>query len=112
MRSNSTANRRHRPRITRWAAVGGVLLLAFLVNEVVGTAGYVARREQRDRIEALDAEIRQLRQENQRLAERIQALRSDPHAIEQMAREQLHLARPGEVVIALPPRSSPPAPQP
>jgi cell division protein FtsB len=88
----------------RWLALGGLLLLAIVVNEVIGGTGYLARREQRRRIDQLAGEVDQLKQENERLTKRIQDLRSDPATIEEMAREQLHLARPGEVVVTLDPK--------
>ena len=94
-------------RMYRWMALAGLVFLAFLINEVVGNTGYVARREQIGQIEELKNQIDQLKEENQHLTERIQNLRSNPSAIEEMAREQLHLGRPGEVVVTLQPRQSP-----
>ncbi|MBI3934483.1 MAG: septum formation initiator family protein [Acidobacteria bacterium] len=88
-------------------AIAGLIFLVFLVNEVVGHTGYVARREQIRRIQDLQEQIDRLRQENQRLTQRIQDLRSNPSAIEEMAREQLNLGRPGEVVVTLPPKQAP-----
>lgn len=85
------------------AASAGLALFALLVNEVVGESGYLARRPQRRQIQALREEIEKLKQENQQLGQRIRALRSDPSAIEELAREQLHLARPGEVIVTIPP---------
>ena len=97
----------HRQRRFRWIGIAGLIFLAFLVNEVVGKTGYVARREQVRRIQELRNQIDQLKFENQHLTQRIQDLRSNPSTIEEMAREQLHLGRPGEVVVTLPPRESP-----
>lgn len=57
----------------------------------------------------LHKEIDHLQQENTRLRVRVDRLKSDPEAIEHEAREKLHYARPGEVIVALPPD---PAPQP
>jgi cell division protein FtsB len=91
-------------------AVAGLLLFAFLMNEVVGNSGYVARQAQLEQIEALNQQILQLKNNNSNLARRIQDLRSDPGAIEEMAREQLHLGRPGEVVVTLPPSGQPAQP--
>jgi cell division protein FtsB len=48
-------------------------------------------------------EIDGLEQENARLRERIERLKSDPHAIEREAREKLHYAKSGEVIYTLPP---------
>ncbi|MBI1955703.1 MAG: septum formation initiator family protein [Acidobacteria bacterium] len=91
-----------------WIIAGCVLaLLSLLTLELIGENGYLARRERRRQIEASTVEIEQLRQENQRLSQRIQDLRSNPHAIEELARERLRLARPGEVIVTLPSSQSP-----
>ena len=89
------------------AAVAGLALFALMVNELVGESGYLTRRKQRRQIQALSEEIEKLKQENQQLSERIRSLRSDPGAIEELAREQLHLGRPGEVIVTLPPPAPP-----
>jgi cell division protein FtsB len=101
-----SARQGKRSRSLRWMAAAGLIFLAFLINEVVGSSGYVARRAQVQQIEELNQEIGRLRDENYHLTRRIQDLRSDPDAIEEMAREQLHLGKPGEVVVTLPPRQS------
>ena len=49
----------------------------------------------------LAREIDELRGENARLTAEIAALRSDPAAIERIAREELGLARPGETVFLI-----------
>jgi len=49
----------------------------------------------------LKSEIEQLRAENARLSAEIQALRSDPLAIERLAREELGLSRPGETLFVI-----------
>jgi cell division protein FtsB len=106
MKSDSQLTRR-RSKHVRWLAAAALLLVAFLINEVAGQGGYLARLEQRRQIDALTSDIERLRKENEQLSVEIRSLREDPAAIEQYAREQLHLARPGELVIALPPSSSP-----
>ena len=50
------------------------------------------------RIKQLRQQIQDLQQENARLRDHIERLKSDPDAIEHEAREQLHYARPGEVI--------------
>ena len=107
MMQTSLIQDRQRKRRFRWLALAGVIFLAFLINEVVGNTGYMARREQVNQIQKLNDEIQQLQEENQHLTQRIQELRSDPVAIEEMAREQLHLGRPGEVVVTLSPEQLP-----
>ena len=99
---------KRRSKHLRLLVAAALLVTAFLINEVAGQGGYLARREQRRQIETLTSDIEQIKKENGQLSDQIRSLRSDPAAIEQYAREQLHLARPGELVIALPP-SPPPA---
>ena len=110
MKQSSQTPPKRRQKGYRWAALAGLALLALLANEVLGQSGYVARREKQRRIQELSQQIDELKQENQRLNERIENLRSDPSTIEEAAREQLHLGRPGEVVVTLsPPQSGQPA---
>ncbi len=82
-------------------AVGLALLFAWGV--VNGKHGLSAWQQQRTQDKQLRQEIDQLQQENARLHDHIQKLKSDPDAIEHEAREQLHYARPGEVIYTLPP---------
>jgi cell division protein FtsB len=107
MMRNSLTQHAQWNRRFRWMAIAGLVFFAFLVNEVVGNSGYVARREQLRQIQELNQQIDRLKEENQHLSQRIQDLRSDPDAIEEMAREQLHLGRPGEVVVTFPPSQAP-----
>jgi cell division protein FtsB len=73
----------------------------------------VVYRQKRDELRQVEGEVNALRQENQRYLEQIEALKTDPRAIEKEAREQLHYARPGEVVYVAPvePVREPPASQ-
>jgi cell division protein FtsB len=52
--------------------------------------------------QALTRTISELRSENAQLKARVEALRSDPLAIEEIARETLGLARPDELVVTRP----------
>jgi cell division protein FtsB len=56
----------------------------------------------------LQNEVERLQKENDQYVERIKALKTDHHAIEREAREQLHYTRPGEYVYVAPD----PAPRP
>ena len=59
-------------------------------------------RARRLEVQKLEAEIHRLSEENQRLDQQIRKLRTDPRAIEQIAREEMKLARPGEYIYVLP----------
>jgi cell division protein FtsB len=78
-----------------------IAILALLLNGLFGDRGYLHVLEKRDRTEALAREVDHLDGENGRLALEIQALRTEPGAIEKIAREELGLARPGEKVFLI-----------
>jgi len=82
-----------------------VLLLAFvvlIVHNIFGQNGYLAARRQQKELQTLQQQIQRLTQENEQLARENRALRSDPSAIERLAREQMHLVKPGEKIYTLP----------
>lgn len=103
MRFSFTSEKIPRTKRSLWIAGSGLLLVALLVSTVAGENGYLARRRQRHEIQALVEQIEKIEQENARLNQKIKDLRSDPHAIEKLARERLRLGRPGEVIVTLPP---------
>jgi cell division protein FtsB len=69
---------------------------------VNGKHGLSAWQQQRTQDKQLKKEIKDLQQENTRLRDHIQRLKDDPDTIAREAREQLHYARPGEVIYTLP----------
>ena len=76
-------------------------LIALLVGSLFGDRGILHLMTQRERALALERELQELRAENGRLAVEIHALKTDPQAVERLAREQLGLARPGETVFLI-----------
>ncbi len=89
--------------------VAVALALLFGWGVMNGKHGLSAWEQQRTQDKQLRQEIQDLQQENARLHDHIERLKSDPDAIEHEAREQLHYARPGEVIYTLP---APPQNQP
>lgn len=84
------------------ATLGSILaLIALVVGALFGDRGLLYLVAERERTELLRREIQDLRAHNGRLAEEIRALRTDPRAIERIARENLGLAREGEVVFLI-----------
>jgi cell division protein FtsB len=91
-----------------WRPVGTsvaiALILLFGWGVVNGKHGLSAWQEQRIKDQQLRQDIQKLQQENTQLREHVDRLKSDPNSIEHEAREQLHYAKPGEVIYTLPPQ--------
>jgi cell division protein FtsB len=88
-----------------------IVLIALVVGSFFGDRGFLNLVAERARTQDLAREVDGLRAENEQLNTEIHALRSDPRAIERIAREELGLARPDELVFVL--RSpAPPAARP
>ncbi|MBI2683137.1 MAG: septum formation initiator family protein [Acidobacteriales bacterium] len=91
---------RSRRKLATMTVVMVTGLLAY--HAAFGDNGMVVYTEKRSEHRKLDQDIQSLQQENQRLQQHIDSLRTDPKSIEKEAREQLHYARPGEVVYTVP----------
>jgi cell division protein FtsB len=95
----------------RLATAGVAVLTVWLFLHVMfGANGMVVYRQKRTEYQSLRLEIDALQKENDRYTGHINALQTDPKTIEREAREQLHYARPGEVVYIAP--APPPIPIP
>ena len=88
----------------RGSVVLGFVLFALLVHDIFGDRGFLAMRRAQKEVEQLQQEIQQLNEENARLAEQVKALKTDPRIIERIAREEMGLAKPGELIFKLPPK--------
>ncbi len=104
------AAKRLRPTFTllyalrRRLATGGVALLTvwLFVHVMFGANGMVVYKQKRAEYQALQTEIDSLQKENDHYGSQIKSLQTDPKTIEKEAREQLHYARPGEVIYVAP----------
>src|SRR5208337_576892 len=83
-----------------------LVCIALLVHEIFGPHGFLALRQEKKEVESLCQQIQQLECENEQLDKRIKALQSDPKAIERLAREQMRLVIPGEIIYTLPEKDS------
>lgn len=79
-----------------------LVCVALVVHEIFGEHGYLALRREKAQYQALQQQIQELQEKNQKLEKQIEGLKSDPRAIEKVAREQMRLARPGEIIYTLP----------
>src|ERR1700675_1408642 len=85
-----------------------VLVVALLlVHDVFGTHGFLAMRKKQQEIQKVTAELNPLGKENKNLQQEQQDLKTDPQTIRKIAREELLLAEPGEIIIKLPPAIDP-----
>jgi cell division protein FtsB len=73
--------------------------LAFVADGLVGERGLLAMLRARQKHDELAATIARVRADNARLREEARRLREDPSAIEEIARRELGLIRPGEKVF-------------
>jgi cell division protein FtsB len=78
------------------------LALAVGYHVVLGANGIIVYEQKRSETRRLNQETLELQAENARLKGHVDRLASDPNAIEQQAREELHYTRPGEVIYTLP----------
>jgi cell division protein FtsB len=85
-----------------WFLATGLALL--LLQDVFGTHGVLAMRRSQKEAGEVRKEIDQINEENLRLQERVKSLKTDPEAIEHIAREEMGLARPGEYIFKIPPK--------
>lgn len=78
-----------------------LIVAASLLNALFGDRGLLELLRARQEIESLDREIAALREGNQALLEKIRDLKSSPLAVERLARENLGLVKPGEIVLMI-----------
>ena len=84
---------------------GALILLLSLVT-VIGERGALHLWRLRGEKARLDEQNYRLQKENESLRRRVQRLRTDDHYLEKVAREELNLVRPGEIVYRFPSRSN------
>lgn len=90
------ARQRRQRRITY---AGLFIAGVFTVNALVGENGLLASIKTAREYDRLQSEVYAIRTENQRLRDEARRLRNDPTAIEEAARKDLGLIRPGETLV-------------
>ena len=78
-----------------------LLTLILIANGLVGDRGLIRTTQVRQKRQELAASIIRLRQQNQHLTQQAERLRGDTSAIEELARRELGLLRPGEQVFII-----------
>src|SRR5437899_1895867 len=96
------ANEKIQPFLRHYGpALLGLLMLVLVVHDIFGTHGFLAMRRTQQEIKKVNADLDQLNKENLQLEQEVRELKTDPHKIEKIARDELGLARPGEVIIKI-----------
>ena len=78
--------------------LGACLLVG---NALVGENGLVDSLEAARQHQRLVADVERLRAENRQLRDAAERLRTDPGAVEEVARQELGLIKPGELVFTV-----------
>ncbi len=91
-----------RVRPASYVVVSALLSALVFAIFLVSDRGLLQVRKQRVQLARAAEEVEQLAADTRRLEAEVAALKSDPRAIEKVAREQLNLVRPGEIVLVLP----------
>jgi cell division protein FtsB len=87
----------------------GIALFALLVHDVFGPHGFIAMRRTQKEIDQIREQIVKMNEQNKSLTDQVTSLKSDPQSIERIAREEMGLARPGEMIFKIPDTVKPPA---
>jgi len=100
----------YQTRPVYWVALAGALCLVAAVGYHViwGEHGYLALRQERQEYRELVRQTNQLEQENGSLKKSIDGLKNDRRTVEKKAREDLLMAKPGEIIIKYSPDSQAP----
>ena len=95
----SSAPRRRRRRAIQYVLV--LIGCVIIVDALVGEKGLLAMRKARQQYHSLEVALASAKTENVRLREAARSLREDPSAIEDLARRELGLIKPGEKLFIL-----------
>ena len=82
--------------------VFGLLTFAMLLLGVFNDKGALKVHAKAQQLAAMNEEIAKIDAENQQLTGEIKSLRYDSSTIEKLAREELKLVKPGEIVLVTP----------
>jgi cell division protein FtsB len=103
-----------KPRLWRWVqnlliekqhrlvlggGIGCFLLLSLLA--IAGERGFLEVYHFSRHLQDVENRIQALREKNKRLQKQVTGLESDPYQVEKLAREDLGLARPDEIIFEI-----------
>ena len=73
--------------------------VVLLVDSLVGDTGFIQRMRVRRQVEEAEVSIGRLKKQNAQMVEYIRRLKDDPSLIEAVAREEMGLIKPGELLF-------------
>jgi cell division protein FtsB len=80
--------------------VFGLLCIALILLVALSYVPLIRQNERMGReVLRLETELQKERENNRQIRQAVEAMQSDPKAVERMAREKLGLAKPGETVV-------------
>ena len=82
--------------------VFSAVLVSFMLSFFLGQSGILRLRQLQEDYEKLRMENYKLSLENRETREEIQKLKRDPATVEKIAREDLHMAAPNDLVLLVP----------
>ena len=88
------------PRIA--VGVFGLLTVGMVLLSIFDPHGVLAVRKLHAKRDQVNSEVATLNKENEQLKKEIDLLRHDPATIERIAREQLNLVKPNEIILVAP----------
>jgi cell division protein FtsB len=100
----STKGNRRRRMVQYLVVLVGCVLL---IDSLVGDKGVLQMLKKRQESRALELAVAAARAENERLRLEVERLRNDPAALEEIARRDLGLIKPGEKLFII--KDAPPA---
>lgn len=102
-RSGASESKRSEGSLKRKALALALILIfaSSLLNALFGDRGFIELLKAHEELQSLEQEIAMLETETQQLLEEVRALKTSPIAIERLAREQLGLAKPNELILLI-----------
>lgn len=101
-RTSPAPDRPRRTNRSLWPFFAAVAVILFILVAVFGERGIVRELQYRRQKDALAAELRTVEEENRRLRQEIEALRSNGRYVEAIARKELGMVKPDEIIYQFP----------
>lgn len=97
--AHARSRQRRRARAARMAV--GFFAFVLLLNALLGDQSLFATIKSRENLRRAAQDLAELKDENSALRAEAGRLREDPATLELVARQELGLARPGEILVVL-----------